>query len=314
MAQESDPTRGRWTSRSIGSRFQHQIFYWLIRWGGRQAAYLLLFPVVGWYVLFRRDVRARSYPYLRRRFPELKGWRLGWGAFKLSLALGKSLVDRAVVGILGPDAMKPKVVGREALLALAEENKGLILMVAHVGCWQGAMSALGFLKRPVSMLMQREAGDVDRHYFEHAGVECPYKIIDPRGFLGGTIEMLDVLKRGEILSVMGDRLLGEDKNGSDVQFLGGSVRMPFSAYKLAATTGAPIAVLLSYKTGPDSYSLELFETIRVPRKRGKTDFASDVQQFAKALERFCQQHPWQFFNFYDMWAPISEVPVDDNKE
>jgi predicted LPLAT superfamily acyltransferase len=254
----------RWTSRSIGSNFQHRIFYALIRWGGRRAAYALLYPVVAWYVLCRPLVRARCRPYLEHRFPARRGWRRLLDSFRMSLALGKSLVDRAVVGILRPEAMRPAVEGREELLRLAQEEKGLILLVAHVGCWQAAMSALRFLGRPVSMLMQREEGDVDRHWFEHAGVACPYRIIDPRGFLGGALELLEVLKNGEVLSVMGDRLLGNDRNAVTVEFLGGPVRLPYSVYQLASATGAPIAVLLPHKSGPDRYAMRLYEVIRVP--------------------------------------------------
>ena len=292
-----------WHSRSVGSRLQHGIFYLLIHLGGRRAAYVLLHFVVAYYALLRPDLRRKGEPYLRRRFPHVGSRQLFQHGCRLLLDFGKVLVDRAVVGILGPERMAVRLHGKEELLALLAEGKGLILIGAHVGCWQVAMSALGFLGTPVSLLMQREDGDIDRHYFEHAGRECPYRIIDPRGFLGGSLEMLDVLKRGEVLSVMGDRLLGSDKNAVTVDFLGGPVRLPFSAYKLAATTGAPIAVLFSAKTGPASYELELARVIRVPAVAGRSGaaFAPYVAEFAAALEKFTRDHPYQFFNFFDMW-------------
>lgn len=296
-------SRNRWSSRSVGSRLQHGIFYLLIRLGGRRAAYVLLYLVVLYYALLRPDQRRKAEPYLRRRFPGASGWRRFWQGYRMILALGKVLVDRAVVGILGPGQMRVRLHGKEELLALLAEGKGLILIGAHVGCWQVAMSALGFVEVPVNLLMQREDGDIDRHYFEHAGRECPYRIIDPRGFLGGSLEMLVVLKRGEVLSVMGDRLLGSDKNAVAVDFLGAPVLFPFSAYKLAATTGAPIAVLFSAKTGPESYELELARVIRVPNVAGRSGaaFAPYVAEFATALGKFTREHPDQFFNFFDMW-------------
>lgn len=303
MSPNEPPRPSRWSSRSIGSRLQHGIFYFLIRIGGRRAAYFLLHFVVLYYVLFCPDQRRKGEPYLRRRFSEASGGQLFRHSYRMILALGKVLVDRAVVGILGPDQMRVRLHGKEELLGLLAEGRGLILIGAHVGCWQVAMSALGFLKVPVNLLMQREEGDIDRHYFEHAGIECPYRIIDPRGFLGGSLEMLDVLKRGEVLSVMGDRLLGSDKNAVAADFLGGSVPFPFSAYKLASATGAPIAVLFSYKTGPAGYELKLFKVIRVTAGsgRGGAMLAPCVAEFAEALEKFTFEHPYQFFNFFDMW-------------
>ena len=94
--------------------------------------------------------------------------------------------------------------------------------------------------------------------------------------------MLGVLKRGEILSVMGDRLLGSERSAVAVDFLGAPVRLPFSAYKMASVTGAPIGVLLSAKTGADRYELRLAKTLRVPGGlgRGGRAFADDARRFA----------------------------------
>jgi predicted LPLAT superfamily acyltransferase len=319
-AGEKSADKRRWTSRSIGAAWQHRFFYGLIRLGGRRAAYAMLTVVIFYYMLFRPDQRRKCEFYLRRRFPEGKGLGLWLHSYRMSLALGKSLIDRAVVGIMGPGSTRVTLSGKEELLELLEEGKGLILITAHVGSWQTAMAALDFLNQPVSLLMQRETGDIDRHYFEHGGRECPFRIIDPSGYLGGALEMIEVLKAGEILSVMGDRMLGSDRNAVAVEFLGAPVPFPFSAYKLASATGAPIGVLLSAKTGIDSYELRLARVIRVPSglRRGNESFVPYVRQFAETLEEYTQRYPYQFFNFYDMWdsESVASFAADpsDHKE
>ena len=292
-----------WTSRSIGRDWQHRFFYLAIKLGGRRLAYLVLYLVVAWYALFSSIVRRRAGHYLSRRFPAAGPWQRLCQRYRLILTFGQVLIDRALVGILGADQIKVQLHGKDELLNLLAEGKGMILVNAHVGCWQVAMSSLSFMDTPVNLLMQREEGDIDRHYFEHAGVECPYHIIDPRGFLGGALEMMEVLKRGEVLSVMGDRMLGDDQNGVTVEFLGGRVTMPFSAYKLASATGAPIVALFSYKTGADSYDLKLYRIIRVAPGLGRDQraFVPYVQEFAVTLEEFSREHPFQFFNFFNMW-------------
>ncbi len=301
-SQEEREARQKWTSRSIGSSWQHQSFYLMIRLGGRRAAYALLYVVVFYYTLLP-SVRKKCGYYLSRRFPEVSTWESFWNSYRMTLELGKVLIDRALVGILGSEQVKVDLEGKPELLDLLAEKKGLILVNAHVGCWQVAMSALEFVNTPVNLLMQREEDDIDRHYYEHAGIECPYRIIDPRGYLGGVLEMVEVLKRGEVLSVMGDRMLGDDRNGVEIEFMGGTVTMPFSAYKLASATGTPIVVLLSYKTASDSYGLKLYKTIRVPSGlgRGNSVYKPFVREFAESLEDFCREHPFQFFNFFDMW-------------
>jgi predicted LPLAT superfamily acyltransferase len=293
----------QWTSRSIGSTFQHNIFYVLIRTGGWRLAYFILHFVVLYYILFRPAVRKRCSYYLSRRFPAEKSFQRLVSSYRLSLELGKVLIDRAVVGILGVDRIKASFNDREILLDLISEGKGVIFLMAHVGSWQVALSALHFLKIPVNMVIHREEGDIDRHYFEHQSMEWPYRVIDPEGFLGGTLEMMEALKKGEALCIMGDRIFGNLKNALGVRFLGENALFPFSAMKIASTSGAPVVVLFPYKAGATGYGLKLAKVIRVPAGQGRSgeQFLPYLEEYVRALEKFTMEYPFQFFNFYDMW-------------
>ena len=304
--------RRTWSSRSVGSKLQNQSFYLLLRIGGLRAAYALLYPVVAWYTLCRPSVRRRGSYYLGRRFPgkSLLG-RLG-DSYRHQLVFGKALVDRAAVGLLPPGAIKATLREREVLLDLLREGRGLILLISHVGSWQAMLPALSLLKTPVNLLIQREEGDVDRHYFELRGEDCPFRIIDPRGYLGGAIEMVSALKRGEVLCVMGDRVFGDSRGVLPVDFLGAPAPFPTGPYKIAAATGAPIAVLFSVKTGRATYQMVLAGVLRVPQHagRGAQGFRPFVESYVRLLEACVREHPFQFFNFYDMWA----APGDDARE
>jgi predicted LPLAT superfamily acyltransferase len=294
---------GRWTSRSIGSNLQHNIFYFLIRYGGRGASYALLNCVAIYYTLFRPAIRKKAGYYLSRRFKTRNPLAQLLHCYRIYVDLGKALIDRATIGIKGVESIDIVSRNLDKLLVLVREGHGLILLTAHVGCWQIAMAQLSSLNAPVSLLLHREEGDVDLHYFEHTGISAPFRIIDPLGYMGGVLEMMDVLRKGEVVSIMGDRVFGSDKNTVSVNFLGGKIRLPFSAFKLASATGAPIAVHLSYKSGPASYAFMLDRTIRVPAGLGKTEEALRpyVAQFAEALESYTEQYPYQFFNFFNMW-------------
>lgn len=297
-----------WSSRSIGSKLQHQFFYTLIRLGGQWLAYSFVYPVVAYYMIFRPDQRAKTRFYLSRRFPGHTGWQAFKDSFFLTVSLAKVLVDRAMVGILGPEVMRADLDLKDEVTRLVSEGKGFILLNAHVGGWQVAMSAIDFLTVPVNMLMKREEGDIDRHYYEHRGQSCPYRNIDPEGFLGGALEMIQALKQGEVLCIMGDRVFGEDKNTLAVDFLGGQVRFPISPYKIASVTQTPIAVLFSHKIGSKHYKMKLMRVIRVPAGlHGLEAFRPYVEDFAAVLERFTQEHPFEFFNFFDMWAEAPEL-------
>jgi predicted LPLAT superfamily acyltransferase len=292
-----------WSSRSIGSRWQHRFFYALIRLAGRRAAYVMAVFVALYYVLFRPSVRARSRPYLSRRFPGRNALLRLWDSCRITVEMGKVLVDRAALGILGPGQLSVRDSRREDLLERIREGRGLILVTAHAGCWQFAMESLRMLETPVSLLLHREEGDVDLHIFEHLGDDAAFRIIDPAGPLGGALEMLQVLKHGEVLCIMGDRAMGGDRSTVEVDFLGGRVRVPVTPYHLAAATGAPVVVIFPYKSGPGNYSLKVEKVLRVPESLGRAPeaYRPYAEAFIRSLEGFVEERPYQFFNFFDMW-------------
>jgi len=292
----------RWTSRSIGSRMQHGVFYLLIRTMGRRSAYILLFFVALWYT-FRPMTRARSAPYLARRFPDAGCIGRLVHCFRLNWNFGLTLVDRAASGILGQFSIAASPEDENTLQALLREGRGLILLTGHAGCWQTSIAGLESAGRPVHVVMHRASDDVDRHSFEHSGGDAPFRIIDPQGYLGGTLEMFDALKKGHILCLMGDRAFGSDRNTISVPFLGGNVNLPFSAYRLASATTAPILVFFSRRIGPGRASHEIARIICVPGGLGRSgqDYLPYAREFALALEELTAKAPYQFFNFYDMW-------------
>lgn len=296
--------QGRWTSRSIGSSLQHQFFYTLIRIGGRRLAYFFLHFIVAYYILFRPSVRAKSRYYIDRRFPNSSYFGKIALSYRLTLCFGKVLIDRAIIGILGSDRLSVSFEQKEALKNLVEEGKGIIFLMAHVGCWQAALSALSYLKTRVNMVIRREDGDVDRHYFEHRAGETPFNIIDPDGYLGGTLEMINCLKKGEVICIMGDRIFGNPKNSVSADFLGEKAMFPYSAFKIASLTGSPVATLLTYKTGINRFCIDLAGVMYIPENLGRSGekYRPYVNEFINILEKYIETHPFQFFNFYDMWS------------
>jgi len=218
--------------------------------------------------------------------------------------MGKILIDQAIVSILGPKKMELTLYGRQELLKLVNAHCGFILLMSHTGCWQVALSALNFLKVPVNLLLEQEEGNIDRHYFEQAQIDFPLRIIDPSDTLGGTLEMLSVLKKGEVLCMMGDRVLGSEKNILKVKFLGEKAPFPFSAFQIASAARVPVVVFFSYKTGYDTYALQVSKIIQVPEGLGRSGeaYRPYVAQFVEELEMFVQNYPYQFFNFYNMWT------------
>ena len=292
-----------WTSKSIGTRFGHRFFYLMIKIGGRRTAYFFLYFIVFYYVVFYPGVKQKTDPYLVRRFPDSGLLKRISERYLFVLHLGKALIDRAILGICGEDAIHISFKTSNDLKRIQELDSGFIILMSHIGCWQVVMSALSVLDRPVNLLMLRDEGDIDKHYFEHGDGSMPFNIISPELFLGGTIEMLNALKNDEVLCIMGDRVFKRGELAVDVDFLGNRAGFPVSAYKIASIAKKPVVVLHSQKTGTDQYSLSIPDVMHIPEKLGKkpTAYLPYAQRFAASLETYTKTYPYQFFNFYDMW-------------
>lgn len=293
----------KWSSKSIGSKAGHRFFYFMIKLGGRRLSYFFLYFVVFYYVVFHPAIKGKTDPYLEKRFPASGFLKRMAERYLLVLNLGKALIDRAVLGICGESSLDIYFENPDDLKNIKDLNSGFIILMSHVGCWQVVMSALSTLGRPVNLLMHRDNKDIDKHYFEHRGKKVPFNIISPELFLGGTLEMLNALKKDEILCIMGDRVFKQAEMAMQVDFLGSLADFPLSAYKIASSAQKPLIVLYSQKTGPASYSLSIPEIIHIPRKLGKKtqSYAPFVNRFARSLEKHTELYPYQFFNFYDMW-------------
>jgi len=291
-----------WTSRSLGSRLQHEFFYALISFGGVRMAYALLFWVTLWY-MFKPEAIRRNEPYLSRRFPQARfpmrlvhRWRRQW-------EFGKALVDRAAAGIRGGHCNDISREDHNSLTRIHEERKGLILLTAHVGNWQLSIAGLpGLLPAPINFVLYRDLGDLARHYFEHRGETPPFNFINPAGGPESAFSMAQTLFKGGTLGMMGDRPFGNTQN-CHVPFLGETISLPYTPYYLASVTGAPIVVVFSYRYGIMKVSNVIASIFRVPANLGKNPAVYEpyARHFVEALEESARNHPYQFFNFYNMW-------------
>jgi len=275
----------------------------MVKIGGRRLAYFFLYFIVFYYAVLNSTVKRKAEPYLSRRFPDSGILKRICDRYLLILHLGKSLIDRAIFGICGQESLHIAFDNPDDLLKIKKFDSGFVILMSHVGCWQVVMSALSELGRSVNLLMLQDDQDIDKHYFEHGSEENFFNIISPDQFLGGTIEMLNVLKNDEILCIMGDRVFKDKELSVDINFLGRDALFPLSAYKIASIAQKPMVILYSNKSGPDRYTVSIPQIIHVPPKLGKKkeNYRLYVEKFVGSLEQYIKKYPYQFFNFYDMW-------------
>lgn len=270
---------------------------------GLRGAYGLLYFVCLYYLIFDRAVVTATLAYVRRRFPEHGALRRLADVYLLFVNQGKNLIDRYYAASGGGDITQ-ELLGYEKIRDfLAEGRKGLIFLTAHVGNWQLAITALKDLGRTVHIMMRPEDNAAVKEALNIDSSRESVRILYTDGALGGVVEALQAISRGDVVTIMGDRAYGYAS--VEAPLLNGNVRFPYGAFSLAAAAGCPVAVLLSAKAGVKKYVTDISHVIHAPSgSRGgrDTEIGACVREFAAILEEYAVRYPFQWFVFRDMWT------------
>ncbi len=278
----------------------HMFFYTVLFIGGQRVAYFFLHPVIFFYVLCSRKIHNSLQPYLNKRFPDHNRFQHWQNTYKCVLEFGKILVDRAWIGLKKNSCMKGNFDNTEQLSNLLKTDKGIVVLLAHVGNWQTSFADLGELDTEVFSLMEYDQQQVAKHFFD-LKKDKAFSIIDTNGFMGGMVEAATVLQKGSMVLTMADRYMGGPH--ASIDFMGNPMRVPLAPYSLAASTDSYIIILFSAKTGRNSYQLKIWDIIE-PQNSGRPDkeiLESYAKKFTMALEEYVKIHPYQWFNFFNIW-------------
>ncbi|MDR1942232.1 MAG: lysophospholipid acyltransferase family protein [Endomicrobium sp.] len=291
----------QWTGESRGNKFFQKLLAFFVKYGGRQIAYAISYGVVFVYTLMPSVRKSASF-YIKRRFGG-HFFSLFFHIYKLNLSFAKILIDRAVFGIRGDVTVISSKEDQDLCRRLLSKNKGLIIITAHCGCWQMAMSAFDFMEGDKYVVYYRTNKDVDKHVHELSGGSSPVHFIDSAGFAGASIEIMAALQNKGIVCIMGDRTFGALSNCVEVDFLGGKINVPASIYRIAGALGVPVAIIFFPHVSGGRIDSVIASSFSVEDKGAKPEnYAKEAAVFAGCLEAFAKKYPYQFFNYYNMWS------------
>lgn len=277
---------------------------------GLRGAYGFLYFVCLHYLIFDRIAVDATLAYTQKKFPVNGLFKNRMHVYRIFISQGRQLIDR-YAAIAGGKTFQICFKGQEKIQSLTKNNdSGFVLLTAHVGNWQLAMTALNKLNKKVYLVMRPEDNPAVARSLNLSKENEFIKIISPEQDLGGVVEMIKVLKEGNIVSIMGDRCYNFE--AVEVDFLGAKAMFPCGAFSIAAASGVPIVVLLSAKLSTYEYMVDMSH-IFYPRyekgARKREQITAWVQNFSCLLEQYVNQYPDQCFLFYDIWKREGEEEV-----
>lgn len=288
------------TLKKKSEHLGHLFFYALIMIGGRLSAYLFLYPLTLVYAIFSRTPHNQLRPYLTRRFPDHNLWQRWWAAHRIIIGMGQMLIDRSWLGLKPQARLHGSFEGLETLQEIIASGSGAIIALAHVGTWQTALAHIVNLECRVHIMMSHDTQAVTKHFFE-LGRKRDFNIINVSGFMGGMIEAINALEQGDVILIMGDRAAGG--HTVTTTFLGSDIRLPVAAYSLAANTNTPVLIAFSAKHDRTHQVLKIWDIIHPDYAKGNRDQEMNrcAGRFSTALEKYVQDYPYQWYNFFDIW-------------
>jgi len=307
---------GRRSASSDWSRFGERGTMGALRFGracyrvlGRGAR-LLLIPAVVWFYVKERAWNGWSRRHLEAVWghPEGRaalGRRPGpFAAFRHYFEFAVQTFDRMALWGGGAEHFTMEHQGSEHLFALAREERGALLLGAHLGSFDMARTLARDYGLVLNVVMFTGNAERINRLFEEIDPESRVRVVslDPTS-VRTAFEIKACLDRGELVGILADRVpVGSREKPIAVPFLGRQRAFPSSPFLLATLLGCPVLLSLCVRTGPSRYYTwvtPLSDGRRLPRAERAKGAEELVRAYAAELEAACLRHPHQWFNFYD---------------
>lgn len=304
---------GRWEGLAErGSTGALRLMARLYAWLGRRLAVWLLHPITAYFFVRERQSRGASRRYLERvhAHPVGRAHLRGRPGFTAPYwhyhEFAVQILDRMVLWWQGLGALRMEHQGAEHLFALRRAGHGGMLVGAHLGSFDMPRQLAGNYGITLNVVMFTAHAERINDFFEQLDPESRVRVIhlEP-GSVRTAFHIKAAIDRGELVGILADRMpAGGTETPVPVQFLGREMQLPLSPFRLACLLGCPVYLSLCLRKGDAHY-----ETVvrpigggtKVPRREREKAAEELARAWVHELEEACVRHPYQWFNFYDVW-------------
>jgi predicted LPLAT superfamily acyltransferase len=285
-----------------GGRRITRFYIWLSLTIGRRMARPILFGIAAYFLISAPQERRISAAFWRR----LTGGKAS--LFKIYLhffTFGTVVMDRLFFLARRTEHLSLTLHGEEAFTALRQSGQGFFLVSGHLGSFE-ALRVLGITDKelPIKVLMFVDNARQLNEMFDGINPDIAESVI-PLGQPGAMLEVKEWIEKGGIVGILADRIAQGDKV-TQVDFLGEPAAFPLGPWLLASTLKAPTLLFFAVHTGRghyDAYFEAMSDDGLLPRGERVVGAERRAAEYAGRLAHFVRMAPYNWFNFFDFWAP-----------
>jgi predicted LPLAT superfamily acyltransferase len=290
-----------WKGQSRGNVLGYRIFFLTLRLFGVRGAYALLKFVGFYYFLFAREVQRVQRDYFSK-VHGYSGAKAYWSVYRNIIQFGQTLIDKAVV-MSGRMKMPFEIErdGEEHIANALGQDKGLLLISAHIGNWEVAGQLLNKFNTQVNLVMMDREREQLKRYLDQMLSARKLNIIPIGDDLSHLVAIKNAFADKQIVALHGDRFAEGQRTGI-VEFFGKKARFPLGPFLLASKLKVPVLFVFCMK---DS---ELVYHFYAHKPRLESTSAPDLlHDFVTQLEQKVSDYPYQWYNYYDFWGTENEA-------
>jgi KDO2-lipid IV(A) lauroyltransferase len=265
------------------------------------------------FIMLKRERRAvvRNLRHVSGKRGIALLWKVYWVFYSFcDLMVSYCFVPQATHSQLLGMLVDPERGAAKIDQCLAAGN-GLIVWTAHVGNWEFASRLLEMHGRPVNVARVVEDNPAETT-LRNLMTSERLKIVDLSGGAQATIELLQALRRNEIVAMQGDRVY--QRHSADVPFFSQPASFPLGPFLLSQVSGAPVLPGFVIRQGWLRYHALMGDPIvPVPSQVASQDASEDrdaglqeaLSPAVRFLEKTLTTHYDQWMNFFDFWPVAS---------
>lgn len=268
---------------------------------GRRAGRVPLYVIAAYFFLFAPQARRASLAYLRRALGRPPTMR---DRFRQVMAFATTIHDRVYLLNDRFELFDIAVDGEELMHQRVHAGSGAFLVGAHLGSFE-VTRAIG--RRRPDLRVAMVAYEANARKINAMMAAINPALAGATVALGSAEAMLRVralLDEGAFVGMLGDRTPGGEPTET-VDFLGAAARFPLGPMRLAALLQRRVIFMAGVYCGGNRYRV-VFEEIAdfsdVERGDRESAIGTAVVAYARRLESYCRQYPYNWFNFFDFWT------------
>lgn len=281
MAQE-------WSGQTGGTHWMQRALVSIIRHTDIRVAYAMMHLWLIWYIIVRRTERHGAYIYHRRR--GRNRLQAACDIYRSFYHFGKAIIDRFAV--YAGQQFEVVVDNRELYYGRVHGEDGFIMLFSHIGNTEMAGYFLSTPNKPLHILAYGGESPVVMEHRRQVLEQNNIDMITIRpDDMSHIYRISEVMQHGDVLAIAADRETGDAT--TTCTFMGRSAQLPVGPFRVCMAVKQPVLLVFVIKQSARIYHVYC-EQLQPTR-----DIAA---QYAQAMERVVQAHPYEWFNFYDFWA------------